>query len=259
MRARALSAPRPGKVWLVGAGPGDPELVTLKAVRAMREADVLLVDELVDSRVLQHAPPSARVVRVGKRGGCRSTPQAFIERLMVRLARRGYIVARVKGGDPFVFGRGGEELARLRAAGITVEVASGVTAGIAVPGALGIPVTHRGVARGVVLVTGHAAGGDEPDWATLARSGLTLAIYMGLARLEDIATRLVRGGLDPATPAVAVQSGTLYAERVVRASVATLPAAVAAAGLASPTIVIVGDVVALGARVAAAAPVRAVA
>jgi uroporphyrin-III C-methyltransferase len=253
MRSRRLSAARPGKVWLVGAGPGDPELVTFKAARAMREADVFLVDELVDPRVLRHARAGARIVRVGKRGGCRSTPQAFIERLMVRLARRGHVVARVKGGDPFVFGRGGEELTALRAAGVEVEVASGLTAGIAVPAALGIPVTHRALARGVIFATGHAAGGDEPDWAALARSGLTLVIYMGLARLGEIAARLVGGGLDPATPAVAVQSGTLARERAVHAPVAALPAAVAAAGLASPTIVIVGSVAALGLRAQSAA------
>ena len=147
---------------LVGAGPGDPELLTLKAARAIGAADWLLVDDLVADGVLAHAQPGARTVRVGKRGGCRSTPQAFIERLMIRLARRGLIVARVKGGDPFVFGRGGEELAALGAAGIAVEVVPGVTAGIAAPAALGIPITHRGLARGAIFVTGHAAGVDEP-------------------------------------------------------------------------------------------------
>lgn len=259
MRSQPLSPARPGKVWLVGAGPGDPELLTLKAVRALGEADWLLVDELVNPEVLRHARPDARIVRVGKRGGCRSTPQAFIERLTVRLARRGHVVARVKGGDPFVFGRGGEELVRLRAAGIEVEVSSGVTAGIAVPAALGIPVTLRGVARGAILVTGHVAGRHAPDWSALARSGLTLVIYMGLAQLGEIAAALVGGGLDPATPAVAVQSGTLEGERAVHASIATLPAAVAEAGLASPTIVIVGRVVALGSRAASVARGRAVA
>ncbi len=258
MRPQPLSRGA-GKVWLVGAGPGDPELLTLKAVRALGEADWLLVDELVDPRVLRHARPAARIVRVGKRGGCKSTPQGFIERLMVRLARRGYVVARVKGGDPFVFGRGGEELRALRGAGIEVEVASGVTAGIAVPAALGIPITHRALARGAILVTGHAAGDGEPDWSALARSGLTLVIYMGRARLGTIAAALVDGGLDPDTPAVAVQSGTLDAERVVHASVASLPRAVAKAGLASPTIVIVGRVVALASQAESAAPVRAVA
>jgi len=248
-----------GKVWLVGAGPGDPELLTLKAVRALGEADWLLVDDLVNPEVLRHARSDARIVRVGKRGGCKSTSQAFIDKLMIRLARRGRVVARVKGGDPFVFGRGGEELMRLRAAGVEVEVASGVTAGIAVPAALGIPVTLRGVARGAILVTGHVVGRHAPDWQALARSGLTLVIYMGLARLGEIAAALVRGGLDPATPAVAVQSGTLEGERAVHASIATLPAAVAEAALASPTIVIVGRVVALDSRAASVARGRQVA
>ncbi|MCW5575118.1 MAG: uroporphyrinogen-III C-methyltransferase, partial [Burkholderiales bacterium] len=143
-----------GKVWLVGAGPGDPELLTLKAARVLGGADVVLVDDLVDPRVLAHVRPGARIVEVGKRGGCRSTPQAFIEKLMIRLARRGTVVARLKGGDPFVFGRGGEEAETLARAGIACEVVSGITSGIAVPAALGIPVTHRELARGVSFVTG---------------------------------------------------------------------------------------------------------
>src|SRR5258708_5617925 len=135
-----------GKVYLIGAGPGDPELLTLKAVRALAQADVVLIDNLVDRRVLEFAP-RARVIEVGKRGGCKSTAQAFIERKMVQFARQGMTVARVKGGDPFVFGRGGEEMQALIAAGIEVEVVPGITAGIGVPAALGIPVTHRELAR----------------------------------------------------------------------------------------------------------------
>jgi uroporphyrin-III C-methyltransferase len=203
----------------------------------------LLVDELVNSAVLRHARPGARIVPVGKRGGCKSTPQAFIERLMVRLARRGHVVARVKGGDPFVFGRGGEELAALRAAGIEAEVVSGVTAGIGAPAAFGIPVTHRGLARGVILVTGHAAGADEPDWAQLARMRMTIVIYMGLARLAHIAAALRAGGLAPDTPVAVIQDGTLPRARAAVTTLACLPAA--AAGLASPAIVVVGEVVRL--------------
>src|SRR4051812_41553197 len=137
-----------GKVYLVGAGPGDPELMTIKAVRALAHADVVMIDDLVDRRVLDFAP-TARVINVGKRGGCKSTPQEFIEHLMVRLASRGGIVARIKGGDPFVFGRGGEEALKLARAGIACEVIPGITAGIGVPSALGIPVTHRGLTSGV--------------------------------------------------------------------------------------------------------------
>ena len=151
-----------GRVCLIGAGPGDPELLTLKAVRALAAADVVLIDDLVDRRVLEHAP-QARVIAVGKRGGCKSTPQAFIEKLMVRLARRGAVVARVKGGDPFVFGRGGEEVLALAAAGIECSVIPGITAGVGVPASLGIPVTHRDLARGVTFVTAHSRDGGAPD------------------------------------------------------------------------------------------------
>jgi uroporphyrin-III C-methyltransferase len=233
----------PGTAFLVGAGPGDPELLTFKAARAIAAADWLLVDDLVDERVLAHAGPAARVLRVGKRGGCRSTPQAFIERLMIRLARRGQVVARVKGGDPFVFGRGGEEIAALRAAGIPTEVIPGVTAGTAAPAALGIPITHRGLARGVILVTGHNAGDDEPDWERLAACGLTLVIYMGLARLAHIVARLRAGGLAASTPAALVGAATLPGERAIVATLGEL--APLATGFPRPAIVVIGEVVRL--------------
>lgn len=240
-------ASRTGKVYLIGAGPGDPELLTLKAVRALGACDVLLVDDLADDAVLAHARPDARVVRVGKRGGCRSTPQAFIERLMLRYARAGLTVGRVKGGDPFVFGRGGEEMLRLREAGIACEVVSGLSAGIAVPATLGVPVTHRGLACGVTLVTGHAREdgrpGRDPDWGALARSGTTLVIYMGMRTLPAIVTALQAGGLDAATPACAIQNGTRTDQRAVLATLDTLAQAVDAAGLGSPAIVVIGEVV----------------
>ena len=210
-------------VWLIGAGPGDPELLTLKAVRALGEADVVLMDDLVHRGVLAHVRPGVRVIEVGKRGGCKSTPQAFIQKLMVRFARRGAVVARLKGGDPYVFGRGGEELVALREARVEAEVVSGVTAGIAVPAALGIPVTHRGLARGAIFVTGHAAADDEPDWEQLARCGLTLVIYMGVARLASIAGRLQAGGLPGDTPAAVIQNGTLSNERPPAVSQASSP------------------------------------
>ena len=229
-----------GKVYLIGAGPGDPELLTLKAVRALGEADVVLVDDLVHRGVLAYARPGTRVIDVGKRGGCKSTPQTFIEKLMVRLAQRGALVARLKGGDPFVFGRGGEELVALREAGIEVEVVSGITAGIAVPAALGIPVTHRGLARGAIFVTGHAAGADEPEWEQLARCGLTLVIYMGIARLASISTRLQAGGLPGDTPAAVIQNGTLSNERSSVMTLAELP--VAERDFSSPAIVVIGAV-----------------
>ncbi|MEW5707812.1 MAG: uroporphyrinogen-III C-methyltransferase [Pseudomonadota bacterium] len=248
----AMGANR-GKVYLIGAGPGDVELLTLKAVRALGEAQVVLVDELVNPAVLRFARPGVRVIPVGKRGGCRSTPQALIERLMVRYARRGWVVARVKGGDPFVFGRGGEELQTLARAGVEVEVVSGVTAGIAAPAALGIPVTHRDFAHGVTLVTGHARDGAEPDWEALARCGTTLVIYMGVARLASITQALLEGGLAPETPAAAIQSATLPGERAVASTLSRIAADARAAGIAAPAIVVIGRVAAL-ARLPADAP-----
>lgn len=243
-----------GKVYLIGAGPGDPELLTLKAVRALAAADVVLIDDLVDRRVLEHAP-RARVVPVGKRGGCKSTPQAFIEKLMIRLARRGSVVARVKGGDPFVFGRGGEEVLALAAAGIECCVVPGITAGVGVPAALGIPVTHRDMARGVTFVTAHARDGGSPDWAALARTGTTLVIYMGMQRIGEITTALSRAGM-AATPAAVIERGTTAAERSVIGTIATIAAQAAATGLGSPALIVVGDVVSMARQGCAAIPMQ---
>ncbi len=236
---------RPGKVWLIGAGPGDPELLTLKAVRALALADVILLDDLADDAVLAHARPGARVVRVGKRGGCKSTPQAFIERLMLRSARAGQTVARVKGGDPFVFGRGGEEMLALRAAGIEVEVVSGITAGIAAPAALGIPVTHRDTARGVTFITGHTHDGTPPNWQALAAGGTTLVIYMGMRHLAPICTALCAGGMRADMPAAVIESGTRATQRQVVSTLSALAADAARAGLASPAVIVIGAVAAL--------------
>ena len=236
-----------GMVYLIGAGPGDPELLTIKAARALGRCDVVLIDDLVHRDVLAHCRTGVRVVEVGKRGGCVSTPQSFITKLMVRLARHGAVVGRVKGGDPYVLGRGGEEVAALSAAGIAVEVLSGVTAGVAVPAAVGIPVTHRDFARGVTLVSGHPrAGGTEPDWAALARSGTTLVIYMGVHRLDHIATALLSSGLSPDTPAAVIQSGTLPAQKSVFSTLARLAGDAVTSGVESPAVIVVGEVVALG-------------
>jgi len=235
---------KPGKVYLVGAGPGDPELLTLKAVKALARADVLMLDDLVVRRVLDYAP-GARVIEVGKRGGCKSTPQAFIERLMVRLASHGNVIARIKGGDPFVFGRGGEEALTLARAGIECEVIPGITAGIGVPAALGIPVTHRGLARGVTFVTGHTRDGSGPDWAALARTDTTLVIYMGMQRVVEITAALQAAGMPATTPAAAIQNGTTEFERHVIATLATLADAARAALLGSPSLIVIGEVVGL--------------
>lgn len=236
------------KVLLVGAGPGAADLLTVRAARAISEADVLLVDALVTAEVVALAKPSARVLHVGKRGGMKSTAQDLIHRVMARYARRGLRVTRVKGGDPFVFGRGGEEVEYLRALGIEAEVVPGLTAGLAVPAAVGIPVTHRGYAQGVTLVTGTSGDGcTEPNWNALAKSGTTLVIYMGLGRLLSIVARLIAGGLPPDTPAAAIASGTLPGQRHVKGTLADLPARVSVEGLASPAIIVVGQVAALAA------------
>jgi uroporphyrin-III C-methyltransferase len=230
-----------GKVFLIGAGPGDPELMTLKAARALAAADVVLVDALVSRGCLAHARYGARVIDVGKRGGCRSTPQSFIEKLLIQYARQGSIVARLKGGDPFVFGRGGEEMLALLQAGIEVEVIPGVTAGTAVPAALGIPVTHRDFSAGVTFVTGH---GREIDWDALVRSRTTLVIYMGLRSVERIAGGLRDAGMPASTPACVIENGTLKTQR----QVVTTLGALRADGLDGPALIVIGAVVALSGK-----------
>ena len=231
-------------VTLVGAGPGDPDLLTVKAIKALRRATVALVDDLVQPGVLRYLRRSARIVHVGKRGGCVSTPQAFIHKLMVSEAQRGERVVRLKGGDPFVFGRGGEECDALRAAGIEVEVISGITAGIAGPAAIGVPVTDRRHAPGVALVTGHAKdGGHGPDWAALARCGLTLVVYMGVARLETIVAGLREGGLRGSTPVAVISAAHTPLQRHLLCTLDSVAGRVVAEGLDSPAVLVVGDVV----------------
>jgi uroporphyrin-III C-methyltransferase len=237
-----------GKVTLVGAGPGDPELLTLKAVKAIRAATVLLVDDLVSPEVLAHAQPGARIVHVGKRGGCKSTPQAFIEKLMLLAASEGENVVRLKGGDPFIFGRGGEEVERLREAGVEVEIVNGITAGLAAVTALGVPLTHRAHAHGVVFVTGHAQpGATGPDWAQLATTArdarLTLVIYMGVRGAGRIESELLAGGLPADTPVAVVQHASLPGQRHAVTTLGQLDAAIAREGLASPAVIVVGDVI----------------
>jgi uroporphyrin-III C-methyltransferase len=248
VRPTSIKPSRHGKVWLVGAGPGDPELLTLKAVRALGEADVVFHDDLVHAACLHHARSIARIVAVGKRGGCRSTPQAFIERRMIAEALAGNTVVRLKGGDPFVFGRGGEEADALRTAGICVEVVNGISAGLAAPAAIGVSLTRRGSCRGAIFVTGHAAAGGKmgPDWAALtqaARSGLTLVIYMGISSLDEVCAALLSGGLDPATPAAIVQSVSLPCQRSVVTVLARLAIERKLRDLWSPAIVLIGHVV----------------
>jgi uroporphyrin-III C-methyltransferase len=239
----------PPAVTLVGAGPGDPDLLTIKAVKALRQATLVLADDLVSDGVLRYVRRAARIVHVGKRGGCASTPQVFIHRLMIAQARAGERVVRLKGGDPFVFGRGGEECDALREAGIGVQVINGITAGIAAPAAVGIPVTDRRHSRGVALVTGHAAEAP-PDWRALARCGLTLVIYMGVARAASIADELIAGGLPPHTPAAAISAACTPAQRHLNCTLTGLAAAIEAERLASPAILVVGEVADAAARAA---------
>jgi uroporphyrin-III C-methyltransferase len=252
----AVHGPARHPVQLVGAGPGDPDLLTVRALRAIEAADVVLVDDLVDERVIALARAGARVIRVGKRGGCRSTPQVFIQRLMVRCARTGARVVRLKGGDPMVFGRAGEEIAWLAAHGIGCEVLSGLTSGIAAAQALGQSLTHRELAHGVAFVTGHpAAGGEEPDWAALARSGLTLAIYMGVARAAEIRDALLAGGLPAGLPAAVVQCVGMPGQRVVRTTLDGLIRTIRHEGLGSPSILMIGRALQADAARATGSPV----
>lgn len=239
--------PGQGQCTLVGAGPGDPDLLTIAAAKALQGATVLLVDDLVNEAVLQWAPESARIVHVGKRGGCQSTPQAFIQRLMLQEVQAGENVVRLKGGDPFIFGRGGEEVEFLRAHGIEPRIINGVTAGLAALTSLGAPLTHRDHAQGVVFITGHAKpGGQGPDWAQLARTAhdarLTLVIYMGVASAEAISQGL-GSGLPADTPVAIVQHASLPQQRHAITDLAHLPATMAREKLASPSIIVVGDVV----------------
>lgn len=233
-----------GKVFLVGAGPGDPELITLKAVHALNSANVVLVDDLVNDAMLKHCA-QARVVYVGKRGGCKSTPQNFINRMLISLAQHGETVVRLKGGDPFLFGRGGEEMLALRAAGVEVEVISGVTSGIAVPASMGVPVTHREFTHGVTMITGHTQDGEPLNWQALVAGKTTLVIYMGIKKVAEIVRELIDAGMDAQMHAIAIQHGTLETERHVIAPLAMLPMAVHQEKLASPAIIVIGDVVRL--------------
>jgi uroporphyrin-III C-methyltransferase len=248
-----------GKVTLVGAGPGDPELLTLKAVRAIEAATVLLVDDLVSDAVVALARPGVRVVQVGKRGGCKSTPQAFIEKLMVMAAREGENVVRLKGGDPFIFGRGGEEVESLRAAGIEVAVVNGITSGLAAITSLGVPLTHREHAHGVVFVTGHAKPGDAgTDWRALAATArdakLTLVIYMGVSGAQRIQEELLTG-LSANTPVAIVQRASLPDQRHAVTTLGQLRATIEREQLASPSVIVVGDVVS-GVAAASSAPAQ---
>lgn len=236
----------PGSVCLVGAGPGDPELLTVKGLRRLQRADVVLYDHLVDPAVVALASPTARLIGVGKEASRHTLPQADINTLLVREARRGQRVVRLKGGDPFLFGRGGEEVQTLAAAGIRFEVIPGITAacGAAAMGLL--PLTHRDYAQGVSFVTGHRREGeDELDWARHTGPEETVVVYMGLSEAARICAELIRHGRPGSTPAAVVERATTPQQRIVSGDLATLPELIRAAGVRPPALLIIGEVVRL--------------
>ena len=245
--ARTSSSPREsGEVTLVGAGPGDPELLTLKALRALQDADVILHDRLVPRAVLDMARRDASRISVGKAAGGVGSTQAEINALLIEHALQGKRVVRLKGGDPFIFGRGGEELEALQKAHIRFSVIPGITAAAGCAAYAGIPLTHRDHAHSVTFVTGHEDGdGREPDYQALAKPGITAVFYMGLARVGHIAARLVQHGAPEALPAALIAQGTLENQRVITGTLATIAAAAARAGLESPALLVVGEVVSL--------------
>lgn len=244
MHERASS----GKVYLVGAGPADPDLITVKGLRCLRTADIVVYDSLVSPQLLEEVRPQAECVYVGKRPGRHCMKQEQINALLISYAQQGHTVVRLKGGDPFVFGRGGEEALALAQAGIPFEVVPGVSSAIAVPAYAGIPVTHRHLASSVTIVTGHedtAHTSSSVNWEALAKLDGTLVIMMGVATLPHITERLRNGGLHPDTPAAVIQEGTVPEQRVVTGTLANIADRAAIAGVTSPAVVVIGAVVTL--------------
>jgi uroporphyrinogen III methyltransferase/synthase len=248
MAAMPDPKPRVGRVSLVGAGPGDPGLITLKGQRALAQAEVVLYDALVDARLLDHCRAGARVVFVGKREGTHTFPQAEINRQLIDEARAGHDVVRLKGGDPFIFGRGGEEAQALAQAGIPFEIVPGVSAGVGVPAYAGIPLTHRAFTSELVFLTGHecAAGTSVPvDWARHAPGASTLVIFMGHARLPDLARLLLDHGRDPQCPVAVIFAGTTDRQRTIVAPLHKIAEQVGAEGPDETALIVVGEVVRL--------------
>jgi uroporphyrin-III C-methyltransferase len=255
---RRMPELRPGQVWLAGAGPGDPALLTLGALAGLAQADVVVHDALVDARILELAQPGARRVFAGKRGGRPSAEQADISAQLVRLAQQGARVLRLKGGDPYVFGRGAEEVLALAEHGIPFRVIPGVTSGLAGLTMALIPATMRGVNKAIVLATGHGADGEEGvdslDWAAIARLGQPVVLYMAIARVAVIARALLAGGMPADTAAAVIASATLPGQRVLVATLGSLADTIGRAGIGAPAIVVIGDIVRVRARLLALLP-----
>jgi uroporphyrin-III C-methyltransferase len=247
---------QPGSVWLVGAGPGDPRLLTLLAAEALGQADIVLHDTMAGRAALAHARRGAEIVAVGKRKAAPSLPQAKINALMVTHARAGKRVVRLKGGDPFVFGRGGEEALALANAGIPFRIVPGVSAGVAAPALAGIPITHRGVSSAVTFLTGHDESGTIPetlDWTAIAGGAPTLVAFMALSNIDALAVRLISGGRAPSTPVAVIARASLPDASILITSLGACTLAVKRAGIASPALVVIGDVVTLAPLIAGAA------
>lgn len=235
----------PGHVWLVGAGPGDPGMLTLDALAGITQADVIVHDALIDRRVLALAGPQAKLEYAGKRGGMPSTRQAAISKRLVELARAGQRVVRLKGGDPCVFGRGGEEALVLASAGVFYRIIPGLTAGLSALATASIPATMRGMNQAIILAAGHAEADDPLDWAALARTGQPIVIYMGMRNVQNIVEALIHGGVSPSTPAAVIVAATTPQQRIVISSLDRLVDDVVAVGLSLPGLIVVGDIVSM--------------
>jgi uroporphyrin-III C-methyltransferase len=242
----------PGEVWLVGAGPGDPRLLTVMAIHALRSADIIVHDALVDPRILRLAREGAEIRFAGKRGGRPSPQQRDINELIIAEAKQGRRVLRLKGGDPFVFGRGGEEAYALVREGIPYRIVPGLTSGLAAPALAGIPATTRETNHAVILAAGHRAEGDSAmrAWETLAGTGQPIILYMALAQLDSIVAAFLRGGMSPDTPAAIISHATSDSERIVETRLSDLVAAAKASSIEAPAVIVVGAIAGLRAVLA---------
>lgn len=239
-----------GRVSIVGAGPGDPELLTIRALKRIQAADAIVHDRLVDPSILSHARDDARRIYVGKTRGCHALSQERINELLAELARDGLAVVRLKGGDPFVFGRGGEELAFLESHCIETEIVPGVTAALGCAALAGIPVTHRDLAQSVTFVTGHAKDGGDPDldWVSLARANHTLVVYLGVATAAKVAARLTEAGMTGSMPVAVIENGTRADERILTGTLGDIATLIDTHAIKGPAVLVIGRVAALARR-----------